>query len=656
MEIKKAKQKAEQLREEIKKHNHNYYDLDSPEISDYDYDMLLNELKEIEKLHPELVTPDSPTMRVGGEAMNSFEKVVHEVQMGSLQDVFDKAELLTFDEKVKQTVQSREYVVEPKIDGLSVSLEYIDGVFVRGATRGDGFVGEDVTENLRTVTTIPKKITPIPFLEVRGEIYMPQNVFLDLNEIQEVNGESKFKNPRNAAAGSLRQKNPKIVAQRRLGIFVFNIQKIEGKDLATHTESLDFLKEQGFPVSPSYNTFCDITEVVAEVDKIGEQRGQYQFDIDGAVVKVNDFAHRDMLGATSKFPKWAVAYKYPPEEKETTLLDIEINIGRTGALTPTAVFEPITLAGTTVGRAVLHNQDFIDEKGIKIGDRIVVRKAGDIIPEVLSVAKSGNGEKYSIPENCPVCGSPCGKENDEAVIRCKNPECPATTLRNIIHFVSRNAMNIDGLGTAIVELMAKEKLITSSADLYYLEKNDLEELERMGEKSVENLLGAIEKSKQNPLNKLVFGLGIKNIGQKAAKLICQRFGDIDSIMSASAEQILEIDGFGDTMAQSIIDYFALEGSKHLIERFKLAGVNMYEEKTQKTDKLEGLTFVITGVLPTLKREEAKQIVEQNGGKTSGSVSKKTSFLLAGEQAGSKLVKAQELGVNVIDEKELYEML
>lgn len=659
MEYAVAQKRIETLKAQINYHNNRYYNMDDPEISDYEYDMLMNELKQLEKDFPELITPDSPTQRVGGQALlNLFEKVTHTVQMGSLQDVFDQSELIGFAQRCHEKIIQPEFVVEPKIDGLSVSLEYRDGVLVRGSTRGDGFIGEDVTANILTIRSIPHKLPQaIPFLEVRGEVYMPKSSFLELVEKQELNDEQPFKNPRNAAAGSLRQKDPKITAQRKLDIFIFNIQQIEGVTLTSHKQSLDFLKEMGLPVIPSYRTFTDIHDALAEIDAIGENRNAYAFDIDGAVIKINSFADRELLGSTAKFPKWAVAFKYPPEEKETTLLNIEINVGRTGALTPTAVFEPIILAGTTVSRAVLHNQDFIDEKGIRIGDRILVRKAGEIIPEVVaSLSHAPNSIPYHIPDICPSCGSVVVKSADEAVFRCTNPECPATLLRNIIHFASRQAMNIDGLGPAVVKLLVENNHIASSADLYYLNRDELTDLERMGEKSVDNLLYSIEQSKSNDLSRLLFGLGIRNVGQKAAALICEKFHTIDAIMSADVEEISAINGIGPIIAESVTSYFAQPQSHSLIKQFRRAGVNLTSESKQKGNALEGLTFVLTGTLPTYTRDQAKEIIESLGGKVSGSVSKKTSYVLAGEDAGSKLTKAQTLGIPVLDEEAFRQMI
>ena len=658
MELKEAKKRIESLRTQLNYHSNRYYNMDDPEISDYDYDMMMNELKQLERDFPELVTPDSPTQHVGGQALlNLFEKVTHTVQMASLQDVFDKEELLAFDERCREKLDNPEYVVEPKIDGLSVSLEYRDGKLVRGSTRGDGFVGEDVTANLLTIRSIPHTLPrQIPFLEVRGEVYMPKASFLELVEKQELEEEQPFKNPRNAAAGSLRQKDPRIAAQRKLELFVFNIQQVEGVELTSHKESLDFIRDLGLPVIPSYRVFDNMQDILTEIDAIGENRNSYAYDIDGAVIKVNRFADREVLGSTTKFPKWAVAFKYPPEEKETTLLDIEITVGRTGALTPTAVFEPIILAGTTVSRAVLHNQDFITEKDIRIGDRIVVRKAGEIIPEVVaSVSHTPGSQPYRIPDTCPSCGSHVVREEDEAVLRCVNPDCPATLLRNIIHFASRTAMNIDGLGPAVVKLLVENQHIASSADLYYLNREELADLERMGDKSADNLLTAIENSKKNDLSRLLFGLGIRNVGQKAAVLICEKYHDIDSLMQASEEDISAIDGIGPVIAKSLVQYLSQPQSKALIEKLRAAGVNMTAEVKEKGSAFEGLTFVLTGTLPTFTRDQAKEIIESLGGKVSSSVSKKTSFVLAGEEAGSKLTKAQSLGVPVIDEAEFNRM-
>lgn len=658
MDKKDAQLRVAELTKQLHYHSHRYYVLDDPEISDFDYDAMLRELETLEAEFPELRSDNSPTVRVGGQASNSFEKVAHAVQMGSLQDAFSDGEMLDFFRRVEEKIDHPVYVVEPKIDGLSVSLEYRDGEFFRGSTRGDGFIGEDVTQNLRTIRSIPLKLTrPLPYLEVRGEVFMPRDSFLKVVERQEIEEETPFKNPRNAAAGSLRQKDPKVVAERGLDIYVFNVQQIEGEELTSHKQSLDLLRDLGFKVIPRYNTFEDPQQVLDEIASIGDRRGEYPFDIDGAVVKVDDFSEREILGAGAKYPKWAMAFKYPPEEKETVLKQIDVNVGRTGALTPVALFDPITLAGTTVSRAVLHNQDFITEKDIRIGDTIVVRKAGDIIPEVVSVAKHAEqSEPFLLPEHCPVCGSEVVRVEDEAAVRCENPECPATRLRNIIHFASRGAMNIDGLGTANITALIDNGLIKSSADLYYLKREDLLKLERFADKSVDNLLSSIEKSKGNELWRLLFGLGIRGVGQSVAKLLCEKYGSIDELMTAPAEEIDEIYGVGGVIAHNIVQYFALPHSRQLIERFQAAGVNPTAVPVQKGDKLAGLTFVITGTLPTMKREEAKALIEQNGGKATGSVSKKTSYLLAGEEAGSKLTKAQSLGVPVLDEEQFLKMI
>lgn len=652
------KDRAQKLKDTLNEYARLYYVYDNPAVSDYDYDMMMNELKKLENEYPELITPDSPTQRVGGEALNLFEKVTHTVQMGSLQDVFSLEEIREFDERVQKTISSPEYVVEAKIDGLSVSLEYTDGIFTRGSTRGDGFVGEDVTQNLKTIGSIPLKLSqPVPFLEVRGEVYMPRKTFLELVEQQELNEEVPFKNPRNAAAGSLRQKDPKVAAKRKLDIFVFNIQQIEGKTLETHSESLDFLKELGFKVSPWYHTFSKIEDVLDDIEKIGEARGSFSFDTDGAVVKVNSLQDRELLGATAKYPKWAVAFKYPPEEKETTLQEIEISVGRTGVLTPTAIFEPILLAGTSVSRAVLHNQDYITEKDIRLGDQIIVRKAGEIIPEVVrSVSHQADSMPYFIPDVCPSCGEQAVRLEDEAALRCVNPFCPATMLKNLIHFASRDAMNIDGLGPAILKMLVEKDFVHDEADLYFLNREDLIDLERMGEKSVDNLFQAIENSKNNDLSLLIFALGIRNVGKKGAELLCEAYPTIDRIMEASCEEITEIDGIGQVMAENITEYFSRERSKELIARLREAGVNMTHESKISGNLLSNLTFVITGTLNGFTRNEAKDIIEKNGGKVSGSVSKKTSYLLAGEAGGSKLKKAKDLGVPILSETDFLKMI
>ncbi|MBM6919740.1 NAD-dependent DNA ligase LigA [Phocea massiliensis] len=653
-----AKQRIDELCDSLNRYSYEYYMENQSSISDYEFDRLLSELKQLEAQFPQFLRPDSPTQRVGGESDNTFEKVTHTVQMGSLQDVFSEEELLSFDSRVRETL-TPEYVVEPKIDGLSVSLEYVDGVFTRGSTRGDGFVGEDVTMNLKTIHSIPLKLKePIPFLEVRGEVYMPRESFETLVAGQIERGEEPFKNPRNAAAGSLRQKNSKITAQRKLDIFVFNLQQVEGASFETHSQTLDYLKSQGFQVSPSYLRCETMEQAIEEIRKIGQNRYEYPFDIDGAVVKVNNLSDRERLGATAKYPKWAVAFKYPPEEKETTLLDIEINVGRTGALTPTALFEPITLAGTTVSRAVLHNQDFIDEKEIRIGDVIRVRKAGDIIPEVLcSVSHAQDSVPYQIPRSCPSCGEPVVREDDQAVLRCVNPLCPSAVFRQIVHFASRDAMNIDGLGPAMIQALIANEHIESAADLYTLNRSEVEALDRVGEKSAQNLFDALEASKKNPLSKLVFALGIRNIGQKASELLAQTFHTMDKLASAEYNSIMEIDGFGETMAQSVVEYFSRPQAIELIQKLKDAGLRMDEpQKQQESAVFAGKTFVLTGTLPTLSRKDAAAKITANGGKVTSSVSKKTDFVVAGEDAGSKLTKAQSLSIPVLSEEDLLRMI
>ena len=658
MDKEQIKSEYEQLCKQAEQHNFNYYVLDDPTIEDDEYDRLMRRIKEIEAENPEIVSESSPTQHVGGYAINTFEKVTHEVQMGSLQDVFSKGELYEFDERVKKAVGKAVYCVEPKIDGLSVSLEYKDGIFTRGSTRGDGFVGEDITKNLKTIKSIPMVLREkIPFIEVRGEVYMPKADFEKLVRKQLENDEQPAKNPRNAAAGSLRQKDSRVTASRGLDIFVFNLQRIEGRELTCHSESLDYMKSLGFNVIDGYKTFDNIEDAVSRIMEIGENRQSYSYDIDGAVIKVDDFELRNELGSTAKVPKWAVAFKYPPEEKETKLLDIEINVGRTGALTPVAVFEPVWLAGTTVSRAVLHNQDYIDSKDIRIGDIIAVRKAGDIIPEVVrSVSHAENSEPFVIPHICPVCHGKAERAEDEAVIRCVNIDCPAQLLKNIEHFASRPAMNIDGLGEAVVKQLVENRLISTVADLYSLQQQDLEMLPGFAKVSASKLIANIENSKTNSPDRLLFALGIKGIGQKNAQLLMKHFGSIEKLSETSSEEISAVENFGDILANNIFTALHEPHMTELIERLKSYGVNTVYQSDVKSDKLAGLTFVITGTLPDMTRDEAKTLIEQNGGKCSGSVSKKTSYVLAGEEAGSKLTKAQELGIPVISEEQLKEML
>lgn len=658
MDKEQIKSEYEQLCKQVEQHNFNYYVLDDPTIEDDEYDRLMRRIKEIEAENPEIVSESSPTQHVGGYAINTFEKVTHEVQMGSLQDVFSKGELYEFDERVKKAVGKAVYCVEPKIDGLSVSLEYKDGVFVRGSTRGDGFVGEDITKNLKTIKSIPMVLhEKIPFIEVRGEVYMPKADFEKLVRKQLENDEQPAKNPRNAAAGSLRQKDSRVTALRGLDIFVFNLQRIEGRELTCHSESLDYMKSLGFNVIDGYKTFDNIEDAVSRIMEIGENRQSYSYDIDGAVIKVDNFELRNELGSTAKVPKWAVAFKYPPEEKETKLLDIEINVGRTGALTPVAVFEPVWLAGTTVSRAVLHNQDYIDSKDIRIGDIIAVRKAGDIIPEVVrSVSHAENSEPFVIPHICPVCHGKAERAEDEAVIRCVNIDCPAQLLKNIEHFASRPAMNIDGLGEAVVKQLVENRLISTVADLYSLQQQDLEMLPGFAKVSASKLIANIENSKTNSPDRLLFALGIKGIGQKNAQLLMKHFGSIEKLSETSPEEISAVENFGDILANNIFTALHEPHMTELIERLKSYGVNTVYKSDVKSDKLAGLIFVITGTLPDMTRDEAKTLIEQNGGKCSGSVSRKTSYVLAGEEAGSKLTKAQQLGVTVISQQQLIEMI
>lgn len=659
IDFKTAKVRHTELSEEIEKHNYSYYVLDAPMVDDYQYDALMQELCALEKEYPELITPHSPSQRVGGFAESSFEKVPHAVQMGSLQDVFSVDELREFDARVRQALSAPPtYIVEPKIDGLSVSLEYHNGLFLRGSTRGDGFIGEDITENLRTIKSIPMKLKEsVPFIEVRGEVYMPRKSFEKLIKRQEINGEVPAKNPRNAAAGSLRQKDSKITSQRELDVFIFNIQQVEGKNLISHKQSLEYMKKLGFKVIDGYEEFTDIEKAIEKISAIGESRGKLAYDIDGAVIKIDDFKDRNVLGATSKVPKWAVAFKYPPEEKETKLKHIEINVGRTGALTPVALFDPITLAGTSVSRATLHNQDIITDLDVKLGDSIIVRKAGEIIPEVVRVKEHSEGsEPYFIPMVCPACGAEAVRDEDEAVIRCPNIDCPAQLLRNIVHFASRNAMNIEGLGSANVELLVNHGLVKTVADLYALTLADILTLPGFKEKSAGNLIGAIEKSKNNELDRLLFALGIKGIGQRSASLLCERFPSMEKLMSASREDIVAIDNFGDILAENVYNAMREPHRIALIERLRSFGLNMSYTVKETGKKLDGLKFVLTGTLPTMTRDEAKALIESNGGKCSGSVSSKTNYVLAGEEAGSKLTKAQQLGVAVITEEELLSML
>ena len=649
-----VKTQAEQLREALNEHNYHYYVLDAPTISDFEYDKMLRELEDLEAAHPELVTPDSPTQRVGGKALDSFQQVTHRVPLQSLQDVFSPDELLDFDRRVREGADSPEYLLEPKVDGLSVALEYADGVFVRGATRGDGQVGEDVTENLRTIRSIPMKLEHAPAtLIVRGEVYMPRKTFEKLNGERELRGEALFANPRNAAAGSMRQLDPKIAAARGLDMVVFNIQYTDREPFATDSAALDWLRSLRFKVI-DYRLSGDMGEIQSAIFELGDQREKYPFDIDGAVVKVNSLTQREGLGETAKFPRWAAAYKYPPEQKESVVEDIVVQVGRTGVLTPKAVVAPVRLAGTTVTNATLHNQDFITEKDIRIGDTVIVQKAGEIIPEIVSVVKEKRPEgtvPYLLPKVCPVCGAPVERDEDGAHIRCTGAECPAQLLRTLTHFASRDAMDIEGLGPAVVEGLVEAGMVKTPADLYRLDRDEVAKLERMGKKSADNLLAAIEKSKGNDLSKLLFAFGIRQVGQKAGKILAARFGSLDGLAQATEEELTAINDVGGITAKYLTEWFAAPQSQHLIAALKEAGVNMESQAAPVGDRLAGITFVLTGELSACSRKEAGDKLEAQGAKVSGSVSKKTGCVIAGEAAGSKLRKAQELGVPVLDEEQ-----
>lgn len=665
MTEKELNETYENLKKTVAYHSHRYYVLDDPEITDAEYDRLMHELTDFEKEHPEMITADSPTQKVGGTILEGFSPVSHEVQMQSLQDAFSKDEIFEFDRRVRAELakigQVPTYVVEHKIDGLSVSLEYRDSVLVRGSTRGDGFVGEDVTNNLKTVMSIPLKLhKPVPYLEVRGEVFMAKKSFARLNEEREADGQPTFANPRNAAAGSLRQLDSAVAAKRGLDIFVFNVQRSEGIEFKTHLESLRFLRDAGFKVITNDREFETIDAAFDEIENIGEARRGLYYDIDGAVIKVNDLSQRQILGSTAKTPKWAIAYKYPPEQKKTRIKDIIIQVGRTGVLTPRAELEPVSLAGSTVSYATLHNLDNIRQKDVRIGDNVLVQKAGDIIPEIISVVKAdrdGSETEFNMPETCPVCGARVHREEGEAAYRCTGADCPAQLERNLIHFVSRDAMDIEGMGPSVIKKLLAEGLIKSSADIYYLTADELIKLDKLGEKSAENLLDAIEKSKKNDLPKLIYALGIHHIGAGAAKLIAKRAGSIDALFGLTAEELTEINDVGMIMAESVTDFFAQPHTRTLIQKFKDAGVNTdYIGEARSSDALEGMTIVVTGTLPTLGRKDATALIEQNGGKASGSVSKKTTYVLAGEAAGSKLTKANDLGIPVIDEAEFMKMI
>ena len=650
----------QQLTEQLLYHAHRYYNDDAPEISDFEYDAMQRRLRELEAQYPQFARPDSPTQRVIGAVLTGFQEVRHPYPMESLQDVFSFDEIRDFDRRMKERFPETEYTVELKIDGLSVCLEYENGRFVLGATRGDGRVGENVTENLRTVFDIPMEIkTEHEHLWVRGEVYMPVKVFERLNAQREAAGEQLFANPRNAAAGSLRQLDSSICAQRKLAIFCFNVQNARELGFKTHDESLQYLKKLGCKVVEPYIVTSSVDEIIDFIHTAGEQRDTFPCGIDGIVIKVNDLAAREALGSTAKVPRWAIAYKYPPEEKPARLRDIVIQVGRTGVLTPNAVFDPVRLAGTTVSRATLHNLDFIRQRDIRVGDTILVRKAGEIIPEVLGVdhtLRPDDAAPFEMPKTCPVCGAPVVQEEGEAAFRCTGAECPAQLLRAITHFASRDAMDIEGLGPALVQLLVEEKLVASPADLYSLRAPDVASLERMGEKSARNLISAIEKSRENPLSRLLFAFGIRQVGQKAAQALARQFGTLDALTAASEEELTQIPDIGGITAENIFRWLHSEQGQHLVSRLREAGVNMTEPDQKESEKLNGFTFVLTGALSRFTRQEMSDLIARHGGKVSGSVSKKTSYVLAGEDAGSKLKKAQELGVPVIDEDEILRMI
>lgn len=652
-------EEIKRLSQILEEANYKYYVLDAPTMADFEYDRLLRELEDLEAKYPEFASPLSPTKRVGGAALDRFEKVSHAVPLESLQDVFSEEEVAEFDGRVRESVPDATYSVEPKVDGLSVALEYIDGEFVRGATRGDGQIGEDVTENLKTIRSVPMHIDNAPRrLIVRGEVYMSREVFERLNAEREAKGQPLFANPRNAAAGSLRQLDPRIAAERRLDILIFNLQLADGVEFTTHAETLAYLRERKFKVINDY-TCKTVGEVTEKIAQIGQTRYDYPFDIDGAVVKLDSLSDRNMMGSTAKFPRWACAYKYPPEVKDTVLREIVVQVGRTGVLTPKAVVEPVRLAGTTVTNATLHNQDFITQKDIRIGDTVKIRKAGEIIPEILEVVLSKRPEgtqPYRLPERCPVCGAMTQRDEDGAALRCTGVACPAQLSRNLAHFVSRNAMDIEGLGEAIVEQLIANGKLSSPADIYYLELDDLKSLWKSGDKAPKKLQVAIEASKQNDLSRLIFALGIRQVGEKAAKLLAKTFGSMDKLMQASREELSNLRDVGAITAESIASWFEMPQSREMIERLRAAGVNFESTVTQSDTRFAGLTFVLTGALSLFTRDEATEKIEACGGKAAGSVSKKTSYVVAGENAGSKLKKANELGIPVLTEEEFLAML
>lgn len=653
------REEMKQLRDTLNENARLYYTLDRSTMSDYEYDHLYRRLQDLEREHPEEITPDSPTQRVGDAVRNDFAEVLHPVPLESLEDVFDGNEVQDFLAKVLETLPQAEYSVEPKVDGLSVALEYRDGVFYQGATRGDGRKGEDVTGNLRTIRSIPMVLPEkLPRLIVRGEVYMARSVFEEINEELELEGKPLLANPRNAAAGSLRQKDPKMCARRRLDIAVFNLQLAERRTFTTHAETLAYLKAQGFPTIP-HATLSNGEDILREIDRLGDTRMEFPFDIDGAVVKLNNLSDRDILGSTAKCPKWAVAYKYPPEQKPSRVVDIVVQVGRTGVLTPKAVLEPVRLAGTTVTNATLHNQDYIREKDIRIGDTVIVQKAGEIIPEIVSVEREkrpDDAAEFVFPQTCPVCGAPVLRDPDGAAIRCTGAECPAQLLRNLIHFAARDAMDIDGIGPAVLQQLIEAKLVANPADLYDLTAEQLEKLERMGAKSAQNAVEAIAKSKENDLWRLIYALGIRQVGEKAAKVLAAHFGSMDALRRATEEELTQIDDVGAVTADYITRWMQSEQAADLLERLKNAGLNMESRRTLVDSRFAGMTFVLTGALTRFTREEAGEMIEQRGGKAASSVSKKTTYVVAGENAGSKLKKAQELNIPVLSEEEFLALL
>lgn len=658
-----AQKRIEELINLINYHNEKYYNQDSPEIEDFEYDNLMKELIKLEEENPELKRNDSPSNRVGGKPLDKFEQVVHKIPMLSLSNAYSWEDLKDFDSRVREAVESDvEYVVEFKIDGLSVGLNYNNGIFESGATRGNGIVGENITKNLMTIKNIPLNIDEKGELTVRGEVYISKKDFEEINKIQEEQDQPLYANPRNLAAGSLRQLDSKLTAKRPLDIFIFNLEDINSKQFKTHSESLEYLKQLGFHVSPEFKVFKTMDEIIEYIKYWTEHREDLGFGIDGMVIKVNNLAQREQMGYTAKSPRWAIAYKFPAERKETKLLDIVVEVGRTGTITPTAVLEPIRLAGTTVSRATLHNEDYINEKDIKINDTVLVQKAGDIIPQVVEVIKekrTGEEIEFKMPEECPVCGEPTVRLEGEAAVKCINISCPAQIRRGIIHFASREAMDIDGLGESIITLLLKQDLIKDISDLYYLKKEQISVLERMGDKSATNLINAINKSKENDLWRFINGLGIKLIGTKAAKILASEFKDLDKLMNATEQELINLEEFGQTMADSVVEFFKEEKNISVIEKLKEAGVNtkLIESDDEDIPKIfEKMKIVLTGTLPTLKRNDAKEMIEKRGGKSTSSVSKSTSFVLAGEEAGSKLTKANDLGIKVIDEEKFLQLI